>query len=125
MEEITPADSDDGFDQDSEQDLHSFSQSTYPDPDTVVGNPWWSKAHPPSSPAARRDGLLHDLERSHGGSQPKANPDLSPYHVTTSDGSVSQVLETRLANPYLVGRDDHASESDFALPEEDDMYVLR
>ncbi|KAI4263381.1 MAG: hypothetical protein L6R42_001470 [Xanthoria sp. 1 TBL-2021] len=121
MEEITPADSDDGFDQDSEQDLHSFSQSTYPDPDTVVGNPWWSKAHPPSSQAARRDGLLHDLERSHGGSQPKANPDLSPYHVTTSDGSVSQVLETRLANPYLVGRDDHASESDFALPEEDDI----
>lgn len=118
-------DSEGRLDDDSEQELHSISQSKYPDPDTVVSNPWWSKAHFSSSPAVGRDVLLHNLERTHSGSRPEANLDLSQYHLFTSDRSASQVPETRIADPNLVGRDDHASESDFALPEEEDMYVLR
>lgn len=125
MEEVSHADSEGQLDDDSEQDLHSISQSKYPDPDTVVTNLWWSKAHFSSSPAVGRDVLLHNnLERSHSQSPPEANLDLSQYRLFTSDRSASQVPETRIADPNLVGRDDKASESDFALPEED-MYVLR
>ncbi|KAI4237344.1 MAG: hypothetical protein LQ349_001916 [Xanthoria aureola] len=121
MEEVSHADSEGRLDDDSEQDLHSISQSKYPDPDTLVSNLWWSKAHFSSSPAVGRDVLLHNSEGSHSGSRPEANLDLSRYHLFTSDRSASQVPETRIADPNLVGRDDHASESEFALPEEEDI----
>ncbi|KAL8847185.1 MAG: hypothetical protein Q9221_007764 [Calogaya cf. arnoldii] len=113
MEETDYADSEGIFDEDSTQDLHSFNQSTYPDPDTVVGNPWWSIGG---------EGTLDDFRRSHNGGQSEASPDRTKYDTTTSDGADSQVHGDRFADPNLVGRaDDDPSESDFALPEEDDM----
>ncbi|KAL8651816.1 MAG: hypothetical protein Q9226_004535 [Calogaya cf. arnoldii] len=113
MEETDHADSEGIFDEDSTQDLHSFNQSTYPDPDTVVGNPWWSIGG---------EGTFYDFQRSHNGGQPEASPDRTKYDTTTSDGSDSQVHGDRFADPNLVGRaNDDPSESDFALPEEDDI----
>ncbi|KAL8892365.1 MAG: hypothetical protein Q9215_000764 [Flavoplaca cf. flavocitrina] len=111
------ADSDDPLDENSAQDLHSFSHSTYPDPDTVVGDPWWTKAHFPPSPVLAGDGMW---PRSQSRSQLEAFPDLIQYCVTAPDLSGSQV-GTRFADPYRSARDNDVSESDFALPEEDEI----
>ncbi|KAL8900715.1 MAG: hypothetical protein Q9192_000916 [Flavoplaca navasiana] len=111
------ADSDDALDENSAQDLHSFSHSTYPDPDTVVADPWWTKAHFPSSPVLAGDGMW---PRSQSRSQLEAFPDLIQYCVTAPDASGSQV-RARFADPYRSARDNDVSESDFALPEEDEI----
>ncbi|KAL8879831.1 MAG: hypothetical protein Q9198_002637 [Flavoplaca austrocitrina] len=111
------ADSDDSLDENSAQDLHSFSHSTYPDPDTVVGDPWWTKAHFPPSPVLAGDGMW---PRSQSRSQLEAFPDLIQYCVTAPDPSGSQV-GARFADPYRSARDNDVSESDFALPEDDEI----
>ncbi|KAL8929626.1 MAG: hypothetical protein Q9172_000422 [Xanthocarpia lactea] len=105
MEEFNHSDMDEQFDEDSTNDLRSPRRTTYPDPETVVGNTWWSKAHLPPGPAV--------------GSQLETNPDLTEYVVTASDASGSEGPESRFADPGPVGRDEDRLGSDFALSEED------
>ena len=113
------AGSDDPLDETSAQNLHSFSHSMYPDPDTVVGDPWWTKAHISPSPVLAGDGMW---PRSQSRSQLETFPDLTQYWVTAPDPSGSQV-GARFADPYRSTRDNDVSESDYALPEEDEMYA--
>ncbi|KAL8992356.1 MAG: hypothetical protein Q9169_007160 [Polycauliona sp. 2 TL-2023] len=91
MEDINLANSADGLDEDSTQDLH-----TYPDPDTVIGTPWWFKARCSSSPNDGEGGALHPLQTA----QSRSPPDVHPDPITG---------------------DEHASASDYTLSKEDEI----
>ncbi|KAL8768028.1 MAG: hypothetical protein Q9209_005632 [Squamulea sp. 1 TL-2023] len=120
MEELVHAENEDQFDEDDAKDWNSYSQSAYPDPDTVVGNPWLLKAYVPSGSAAGGEGVLHDLEKAPYSRSPLEDITWPTEHgVTAVQDSGSEDLGGRFADPKLVGRADLGSESDFALPEEE------